>query len=282
MNYSVILLIAFAQSAASQQVGLYSPADLAGRFGTAASDAPFTIYSIDSSISMRYQQVMSSSSFSGDASKGGWITGVSLRADEGESRITWGGTLPDIQVSLSTTARQPDALSPVFAENIGTDSTLVFGRGSISVEMYARNGPGPATTFGILFQKPFFYDPRGGNLLLDVRNFQGVDLQPDRHSPQNPGALLDAVDQLGDGLSRIFSWDVNATRADRIDSLGLFCSFNFTPVPEPSAIALFFLGSSASCLIRRGISLKRNDASKTAREKKTGSNSNSNNRHESR
>ena len=250
MKYHVLPFLAIVQTAFPQQIALYAPANLADRFGSASSDTPFNRYSISTpteNLSMRYQQVMSPSSFSSEVLKSGWITAVSFRADEGGGRFGWGGTLPDLQVNLSTTTKLPDALSPIFAENIGTESTVVFGRGSVTVQMSVRNGPSEATTFSILFQKPFFYDPNQGNLLVDIRNYQAVDL----NNPGGPNAMLDAVDQKGDGLSRIFSDDVNSLTASHYDSLGLFCEFNFTPVPEPTGVALLLIGCAACCLLKR-------------------------------
>ena len=281
MKYYFLLFLTFVQSVVSQEIAIYAPGDLADRFGSAASDAPFNRYTIttpDSNLSIRYQQVISPSSFGSAVLSGGWIKAIAFRADEGGGLQSWGGTLPDIQVTLSTTTKQPDALSPVFAENIGTDSTVVFGRGSLTVQMSAGNGPGPATSFGILFQKPFFYDPSRGNLLLDIRNFQAADL----NSPFGPTAKLDAVDQLGDGLSRIFSDDVNSLTASHYDSLGLFCEFNFTPVPEPTGVALLLLGSSASFLLRRASGRHRGEEGGTGRQQLVDLKSNTHNRYESR
>ncbi len=250
LGFPLFLLMAWAQLGVAQEIALYAPGNLSDRFGSASSEVPFnrySVYSPDVNLSMRYQQVIAPSSFSTEVLSGGWITAVSFRADEATGRFHWGGTLPDLQVNLSTTTKLPDALSPIFSENVGADSTLVFGRGSVSMQVSARYGPAQATSFGILFHKPFFYDPNRGSLLLDIRNYRAADLS----NPATPDPRADAVDQLGDGLSRLFAGDVDATRADIMDSLGLVCYFNFTPVPEPAGPILLLLGGVGVFFLKR-------------------------------
>ena len=159
-------------------------------------------------------------------------------------------TLPDIQINLSTTTRQPDDLSPLFLSNLGADDTVVFARGSLSLSS-AVIGPyqGPKD-FDVLInlQNPFIYDPAKGNLLLDVRNFQGGNL----------GFSLDAEATDGDGVSRVLTngaipGGVDSpvgTTANTLSTLGLVTRFTVTPaaavVPdEPSTFALLVMGMLA-------------------------------------
>src|SRR4030095_8395408 len=75
----------------------------------------------------------------------------------------------------STTKRSVANMSTTFAENLGTNTTLIFDGTS---RLTTANLPGPGDTrqfdivlFDILFPvtKPFLYDPAAGNLLLDLQ-----------------------------------------------------------------------------------------------------------------
>ena len=80
--------------------------------------------------SQRYQQVYGASDFgSVDVLL---ITALAFRP-EIKTQPPFLVTLPDIQINLSTTTRQPDDLSPLFVSNLGADDTVVFARGSLSL-----------------------------------------------------------------------------------------------------------------------------------------------------
>src|SRR5205814_517249 len=75
---------------------------------------------------LRYQQVFDASQFSAFTQAGGWINGMILRADAGCFSGT-GYSDQSLQLNFSTTPKLPDGLSSTFAENVGTDDTIVFG-----------------------------------------------------------------------------------------------------------------------------------------------------------
>ena len=206
--------------------------------GNLSNTSPFNTGTLPSE---RYQQVYAASNFgSFDVLL---ITALAFRPEHA-NEAPFMVTLPDIQINLSTTTRQPDDLSPLFSSNLGADDTVVFARGSLSLSS-ADIGPaqGPKD-FDVLInlQNPFIYDPAKGNLLLDVRNFQGGNL----------GFSLDAEATDGDGVSRVWTngaipggvdSPVGATNA--INTLGLVTRFTVTPatpVPEPSTLLLFGTG----------------------------------------
>jgi hypothetical protein len=180
--------------------------------------------------SSRYQQVYRSSEFS----TAGLITGLFLRTDE-----QFGGpfsqTVPSVRIDFSTTAFGPDALQPVFALNVGSDNTMVFN-GSLPLSS-ASSGPGPrAFDITVPFATPFFFNPALGNLLLDVRVFQG-----------NPfaGVVFDASSVVGDSVSRVWFENVNAEIGRITDSIGVVTKFQtdvqslpVAPTPEPASLVL--------------------------------------------
>jgi hypothetical protein len=80
----------------------------------------------------------------------------------------------NIQFNLSTTTRNPDALSSTLAQNVGPDDTLVF-QGSLPLSSrFVGPAAGPKA-FDIIvpLSQPFLYDPARGNLVVDIRNFSG-------------------------------------------------------------------------------------------------------------
>jgi len=191
--------------------------------------------------SQRYQQVYAASNFGSlDLLR---ITVIAFRP--GPNDAPFMVTLPDIQINLSTTTRQPDDLSPLFLSNVGADDAVVFARGSLSLSS-AVVGPaqGPKDFDVVInLQNPFIYAPAKGNLLLDVRNFQGGDL----------GFSLDAEATDGDGVSRVFTngstpggVDSPIGATDAISTLGLVTRFTVAPVasvvPEPSTFTLLTTG----------------------------------------
>src|SRR5207245_1191964 len=102
-------------------------------------------------------------------------------------------TVSSIQFNLSTTSRNPDGLSPTYAQNVGADDTVVFN-GSLPLSSQF-SGPafGPkAFDIVVPLTTPFTYSPADGNLLLDIRNFSGSSV-----------SLLSGSGVSGDAGSRV-------------------------------------------------------------------------------
>jgi len=117
--------------------------------------------------------------------------------------------IPDLQLNLSTTAAQPDALSSTFANNVGANDTLVF-RGSLDVSS-AFTGPasGPkAFDIVVPLTTPFLYNPAAGNLLVEWRNHSGAPV-----SISTDGSALG-----NDGASRLIAFSATATTASAADT----------------------------------------------------------------
>ena len=75
-----------------------------------------------------------------------------------------------LQIYASTTSRSVAGLSTTFADNLGTNNTLVFD-GTLTWTTANLPGPGNTRQFDIVFPltTPFLYDPAAGNLLLDFQ-----------------------------------------------------------------------------------------------------------------
>jgi hypothetical protein len=114
-----------------------------------------------------------------DASQFGALSGPSLLTQVAErpDRIpdASGPRSPRVRIYASTTKRSVANLSTTFAENLGTNTTLIFDG---TARLTTANLPGPGNTrqfdiitFDILFPftTPFLYDPAAGNLLLDLQ-----------------------------------------------------------------------------------------------------------------
>jgi hypothetical protein len=125
----------------------------------------------------RYQQVFNAGEFSSLVGPV-LITQILFRPDAIFGNA-FSSTLPSIQISLSTTSAAADALSPVFASNIGADNAVVLTGPLLLSSAFTGPANGPKD-FDILIalQNPFVYDWAKGNLLLDVKNFTTTRLYP--------------------------------------------------------------------------------------------------------
>jgi hypothetical protein len=148
-------------------------------------------------------------------------------------------TISNLQVNLSTTSKSPDTLSPVFAENPGSDDTVVFGPRQIVIGNSCGGGVPPEDfRLGIGFTSPFFYNPKAGNLLVDIRNISGS-------SEDRDLLTIDGHSVTADAVSSIFSSGVGSQRADTVSSFGFVTLFSTFPIPE---VAIF--RQSSNVIIR--------------------------------
>ena len=75
-----------------------------------------------------------------------------------------------LRIYASTTSRSVAGLSTTFAEDLGTNNTLVFD-GTVTVTTGNLPAPGNTRQFDYVFPftTPFLYDPAAGNLVLDLQ-----------------------------------------------------------------------------------------------------------------
>jgi hypothetical protein len=202
--------------------------------------------------SQRYQQVYASSLF------GGYTTPLSIEriSFRPNSDYNYGGafsaTLSDIQINLSTTPWTMDELTSEFAHNVGADDTPVVDRGPLTLSSSFTGPTGGPKDFDIHIDldTPFVYDPTLGNLVMDVRNYGGVD--------GNPLTMIFDAEVGNLEIYRIYTryWvggtldGVNLdTAQDAPGAMGLVTQFTFTPtdddvvpIPLPGAALLGVVG----------------------------------------
>lgn len=113
-----------------------------------------------------------------------------------------------IEVHLSTTEKEPDALELDMTLNVGTNDLLVF-EGALAADS---SGSGPAEgpnpfDIEIPFMTSFLYDPADGNLLVEARTSIGTGV-----------VYVDAVNDTGDLASRVFATSAGSTGLALADS----------------------------------------------------------------
>lgn len=184
----------------------------------------------------RYQQVFSASEF-GSAQNPQMITRLGFRYRTTTSTFYLSGTW--MEVRLSTTSMNPDGLSSTFADNVGSDETLVYAGTNWQ---FAASSGFMKFWMDASFTTPFFYDATKGNLLIEIRmpsyyNFSGYS--------------LDAVTNTGDSVSRVYANTTNAVTGTA-DTRGVVTEFTFqdtvlsniTTVVSGSGLALEWLSIS--------------------------------------
>ncbi len=173
---------------------------------------------------MRYQQVYDRSLFTNVDPRFIYVSTITFYMGPRTNYLycPFGWTIPSMQINLSTTAKDAQSLSSVFSQNVGADETIVLGPRSWSF-------PGGCSRADqlVLLDRPFGYDPRLGNLLLDVRVFDGSGAR-DFLSPPTLWAYNSPTDEV----ARVWSTNVTAVSADGSDTIGLLTLIELSAVPS--------------------------------------------------
>ena len=158
------LLAAFLGSCVTTELSaqvIVVPNALATNDGNGSDTSP------SGSTSVRWLQIHDTSQF-GALSGPSFLTKFAYRPDRilGES----GPRSWILRIYASTTTRTVDGISTTYAENLGTNNTLVFDG---TVNLTTGNLPGPGNTrqfdYVFPFTTPFLYDPAAGNLVFDLQ-----------------------------------------------------------------------------------------------------------------
>ncbi len=189
--------------------------------------------SVSGPASVRWLHIHDASQF-GALSGPSFLTQFAYRPD-----MSLGASGPrsfTLQVYASTTSRSVDGISTTFAENLGTNNTLVFD-GTVNVTTANLPGPGNTRQFDYVFPftTPFLYDPAAGNLVLDLQiNANGSAVTFDTVSGDPAIGRV-----FFSGSSTGTTGDIRASHVTQL-----------TFVPEPATVALLGLGA-AGFLCRR-------------------------------
>jgi hypothetical protein len=212
---ALVWLLSAIPAAANVTIGLPADSDQGNLF-------PF-----GSDYNHGYQQVYSSSQFSGPIT----ITNLEFFNTEHDAGAT---AMPsgNWKISLSTTSADWNTLSSTLASNIGADNTLVFDGNLSQPWTFGK-------TLSITLSTPFTYNPADGNLLMDV---VGSDI-----STYIPNYIFfDTNGYNGGGyngntfLGRVY-YDIIASDYTVDKGYGLVTEFSTSAVPLPGAVWL--LGS---------------------------------------
>ncbi len=173
---------------------------------------------------MRYQQVYDRSLFTNVDARFIYVSTVAFFI-YGTNHGVYSWTIPSMQVNISTTPRSADSLSRVFSENVGTDDTIVLGPRSFTFS------PPDWYRQVISFDRPFRYNPESGNLLMDVRIFDGSGPHANPF-PWDPIPSLWGYNSPTDEVARVWSTNVTAVSADGSDTIGLLTLIQLSAVPS--------------------------------------------------
>ena len=182
----------------------------------ATNDGNSSSTSASGSRSVRWLQIYAASQF-GALSGPSFLTKFAYRPDRildqsGPRSLT-------LRVYASTTRRSVDELSTTFAENLGTNTTLVFD-GTVNLTTGNRPGPGNTQYFDYVFPftTPFLYDPAAGNLVLDLQI-------------EGSGSAVTFDTVSGDpAIGRVFSFG-SSTATTGANLFSLVTQFTFEPPP---------------------------------------------------
>jgi hypothetical protein len=177
--------------------------------------------------SVRWSHIYDASQF-GALSGPSFLTQFAYRPDRilGQS----GPRTLTLQIFASTTSRSVAGLSTTFAENLGTNNTLVFDG---TVNLTTANLPGPGNTrqfdYVFPFTTPFLYDPAAGNLVLDLQ------------IEANGSALTFDTESGNPAIGKVFAFG-SSTAATGDLQFSHPTQFIFVPEPAVGVSVLFGLG----------------------------------------
>lgn len=177
----------------------------------------------------RYQWLYTGSSFASVIPTGGWIKGMSFRVN-GSDSLPPPVDVRNLEIRLSSSSKTVQTMSLTYEENVGIDQSVVLAQSS-SFTLTATGTAIPRPfDLRITFEKPFFYNPSSGSLLVDwlihtpfaIRT--RVDVPAANSQIKVIGGPLDLGQALGFGP-------------------GYITRFEIEPIPEPPLPFIIALGA---------------------------------------
>ena len=160
--FLIVMSSIFSQTA--QGIGVFIPA------GSDSNEGDSYI-PVGSPANVRLQVLYDASLFKDLLGGGGFLRTIYLRADQlaGGNVV---GVLTGVEIAASTSQKESSSLSPIFAENMGSDATVMLD--SKFTQQFSSNWSSGDELPGFipigLPEGNFLYDPAKGNLLLDFQN----------------------------------------------------------------------------------------------------------------
>ena len=222
-----LILAAFVGSCVTAELRaqvIVVPNSLATNDGNTALTAP-----TGGPSSLREMRIYDAAQF-GDLSGPSFLTQFAWRPD-----TTPGPSGPrtlTLRIYASTTSRSVAGLSTTFAENLGTNNTLVFD-GTVNVATGNLPGPGNTRQFDYVFPftTPFLYDPAAGNLVLDLQIVGS-----------GSALTFDTVLSGDPAIGRVFANSSSTATTGTIWADTHVTQFTFVPEPTVGVSVLFGLG----------------------------------------
>jgi hypothetical protein len=186
---------------------------------------------------VEYQQVFKGSYLSDIWQTPVEITGIAFRVDSVNG--DYQAVIPSVEIQFSTTQRAPNQMSTDMASNKGVDNTVVYKHDDVTLSAQGTLVLNPFQ-LRFNFDRPFYYDPAAGNLLMDLRTGgdtihanRGLDAQVfETWGPSTPYALVEPT-------------GVPSTPSNFVAGQALVTEFTWRAIPEPSALALWIAGGLA-------------------------------------
>lgn len=210
------------------------PGDAGEKKSLARTKVPFGMFPNGA----RYQQVYNAALFTNMPPEGAFVSWIFLRPGCGG---TQGAVASNMTVRLCTTSRKAGEMSPIFEENLSNDILALrpTGRGGFNGELRGVaclfDVPGPEALDWKLWvrsETPFFYDPRKGNLLMEITftslrgsDFPDIDAMP---------ILAEVTSDLSEGMSAVAAGSPTATKAEITTTSGFVSYFLLSPFPKLS------------------------------------------------
>lgn len=222
------LLAGYPCTATSAPFIVVSPPHCTTALGGYEDDAPLGL------VQQHFQQIIAPSLIPGIA-VGASITGIGFRVAPSSNSIP-AQVVPNYQIWLSQSAKNPGEMSTTFSANRGTDFSLVRG-GSLTITENMFPGGSEINAFGMIpFSTPYVY--KGGSLLIEI-SYDAFPLG---------GTTADSDTPFDQNVARTgFADGSSGTVADRLYGEAIVIAFEVVPVPEPSTG--FFLAGGLFLLL---------------------------------